>query len=157
MGIHHHRSSRQTPMQVWHHAHGRIKALDRLHHHQTTLPPSMSLLRITSVKIDRDVDLETACFYHVAHPIYGPFWDHCLEYWKESMHHKLAPGTRFFFSRTTEDMISEPVREACPKTGTISWRPAQHQGRRRWADGVPEEVVRLCGFNTRARTPCKSS
>jgi estrone sulfotransferase len=70
---------------------------------------------------------------------YGPFWIHCLEYWKESV----ARPDRILFLKY-EDMMSDPMRYIkklalfldVPFTGKEE------------EDGVPEQVVRLCSFET---------
>ena len=52
------------------------------------------------------MDLDTAFnrFCEGALP-YGPFWNHCLEYWKES----IARPDRVLFLKY-EDMMPDPVR-----------------------------------------------
>ncbi|OEL13263.1 Cytosolic sulfotransferase 17 [Dichanthelium oligosanthes] len=68
---------------------------------------------------------------------FGPFWDHCLEYWRES----IASPEKVLFLKY-EDMISEPVKYVI--------RLAMFLGvpfsTKEEEDGIPEEVVRLCSF-----------
>ncbi|CAO2195971.1 unnamed protein product [Urochloa humidicola] len=68
---------------------------------------------------------------------YGPFWNHCLEYWKES----IARPDRVLFLKY-EDMMSDPVRYV-KKLASFLGVPFT---RREEEDGVLEQVIRLCSF-----------
>ncbi|VAH40998.1 unnamed protein product [Triticum turgidum subsp. durum] len=68
---------------------------------------------------------------------YGPFWDHCLEYWRESM---ARPDSVLFLKY--EEIKSDPtlvVRKLAKFLGI----PLTEEEER---SGVAEEVVRLCSF-----------
>lgn len=70
---------------------------------------------------------------------FGPFWDHCLEYWKES----LANTYRVLFLKYEEVMV-EPVKFV-KKLAVFLGAPFTCEEE----DGkVPEEVVRLCSFKS---------
>nr|CAB3479515.1 unnamed protein product [Digitaria exilis] len=68
---------------------------------------------------------------------YGPFWNHCLEYWRES----IARPDRVLFLKY-EDMMSDPVRYV-KKLALFLGVPFTC---REEEDGVVEQVVRLCSF-----------
>lgn len=68
---------------------------------------------------------------------YGPFWNHCLEYWRES----IARPDRVLFLKY-EDMMSDPVRHV-KKLALFLGVPFTS---REEEDGVVEQVVRLCSF-----------
>ncbi|RCV29174.1 hypothetical protein SETIT_5G462800v2 [Setaria italica] len=67
----------------------------------------------------------------------GPFWNHCLEYWKES----IASPDRILFLKY-EDMMSDPVRYV-KKLALFLGVPFTGEEEE---DGVHEQVVRLCSF-----------
>ncbi|KAM3399879.1 hypothetical protein ACQJBY_005005 [Aegilops geniculata] len=68
---------------------------------------------------------------------YGPFWDHCLEYWKESL---ARPNNVLFLKY--EEIKSDPVQ--------VVRRLVKFLGvplsREEESSGVAQEVVRLCSF-----------
>jgi len=68
---------------------------------------------------------------------YGPFWEHCLEYWRES----IASPDKVLFLKY-EDMTSEPVKYV-KRIASFLGVPFSIKEQE---DGVPEEVVRLCSF-----------
>ncbi|OEL20646.1 Cytosolic sulfotransferase 17 [Dichanthelium oligosanthes] len=70
---------------------------------------------------------------------YGPFWDHCLGYWRES----ITNSDRVLFLKY-EEMMSEPVKfvKALASFLGAPFTSEEQDG------GVPEEVVRLCSFKT---------
>ncbi|CAL5002549.1 unnamed protein product [Urochloa decumbens] len=68
---------------------------------------------------------------------YGPFWYHCLEYWKES----IANPDKVLFLKY-EDIILEPVKYVI-RLATFLGAPFSTKEEE---DGIPEEVVRLCSF-----------
>jgi hypothetical protein len=70
---------------------------------------------------------------------YGPFWDHCLEYWKES----LARPTNVLFLKY-EEVMSNPV-QAVRALAKFLGVPLTEEEE---SSGVAEEVVRLCSFET---------
>jgi estrone sulfotransferase len=70
---------------------------------------------------------------------YGPFWDHNLGYWRES----IAKPDRILFLKY-EEMMSEPVKFV---KVLASFLRAPFTSEEEDA-GVPGEVVRLCSFNT---------
>ncbi|RCV38868.1 hypothetical protein SETIT_8G177100v2 [Setaria italica] len=70
---------------------------------------------------------------------YGPYWDHCLEYWRESV----IKSDRILFLKY-EEMMLEPVKFV---KVLASFLGAPFTGEEEDA-GVPEEVVRLCSFKT---------
>nr|CAB3479514.1 unnamed protein product [Digitaria exilis] len=87
------------------------------------------------------IDLESAfSMFSQGFSPYGPFWDHCLEYWKESI---ASPGnsSKVLFLKY-EDMISDPV-EHVTRLATFLGVPFSTEEEE---DGVPQEVVRLCSF-----------
>lgn len=67
----------------------------------------------------------------------GPFWDHCLEYWKESVE---RPDRVLFLKYG--DMMLEPVKYV-RKLATFLGSPFTNEEEN---NDVPEEVVRLCSF-----------
>ncbi|CAO2142244.1 unnamed protein product [Urochloa humidicola] len=71
--------------------------------------------------------------------IHGPYWDHCLEYWRESTR---KPNKVLFLKY--EDMILEPVKIVKSLASFLGapFTKEEEDG------GVPEEVVRLCSFKT---------
>uniref|UniRef100_K3ZJ85 Sulfotransferase n=1 Tax=Setaria italica TaxID=4555 RepID=K3ZJ85_SETIT len=69
---------------------------------------------------------------------YGPYWDHCLEYWRESV-----KSDRILFLKY-EEMMLEPVKFV---KVLASFLGAPFTGEEEDA-GVPEELVRLCSFKT---------
>ncbi|KAL6851880.1 hypothetical protein ACP4OV_020065 [Aristida adscensionis] len=85
------------------------------------------------------IDLENAfnLFSDGVSP-FGPFWDHCLEYWREST---TRPGTVLFLKY--EDLMSDPVK--CVK------RLAKFIGvpftNKEEEDRIPDELVKLCSFD----------
>ncbi|KAL6851879.1 hypothetical protein ACP4OV_020064 [Aristida adscensionis] len=87
----------------------------------------------------QQIDLENAfnMFCEGVSP-FGPFWNHCLEYWREST---TRPGTVLFLKY--EELMSEPVR--CVK------RLAEFLGVpftvKEEQDRIPDDVVKLCSFN----------
>jgi estrone sulfotransferase len=70
---------------------------------------------------------------------YGPFWDHCLEYWKES----IVNPNRVLFVKY-EEVMSEPVKFVKKLASFLGDPFTSHEEE----GGVPEEVVRLCSFET---------
>ncbi|TVU49351.1 hypothetical protein EJB05_00659, partial [Eragrostis curvula] len=69
----------------------------------------------------------------------GPFWDHCLEYWKES----IAKPNRVLFVKY-EEVMSDTVKFV---KRLASFLGDPFTGEEEDA-GVPEEVMRLCSFKT---------
>nr|XP_034594827.1 flavonol sulfotransferase-like [Setaria viridis] len=69
---------------------------------------------------------------------YRPFWEHCLEYRRES----IACPNRILFLKY-EDMMSEPVKYVI-RLATFLGVPFSNKEEE---DGIPEEVVRLCSFD----------
>jgi hydroxyjasmonate sulfotransferase len=67
----------------------------------------------------------------------GPFWDHCLEYWRESV----AKPDKVLFIKY-EDMSSDPVEHVIRLAEFLG---APFSGKEK-EDGVPQEVVKLCSF-----------
>ncbi|CAD6227948.1 unnamed protein product [Miscanthus lutarioriparius] len=86
----------------------------------------------------RSVDLKTA-FNMLSEGFsgYGPFWDHCLEYWRES----IAMPDRALFLKY-EEMLSDPVKYVMKIAAFIGVPFCTKEEE----DGVPEEMVRLCNF-----------
>ncbi|WVZ67320.1 hypothetical protein U9M48_016416 [Paspalum notatum var. saurae] len=68
---------------------------------------------------------------------YGPFWEHCLEYWRQSI---TNPNSVLFLKY--EDMMSEPVKHVIRLASFLGVPFSTKEE----DDGVPEEVVRLCSF-----------
>nr|CAB3475530.1 unnamed protein product [Digitaria exilis] len=88
-----------------------------------------------------NIDLESAfSMFSQGFSPYGPFWDHCLEYWKESI---ASPGnsSKVPFLKY-EDMISDPVKHVTRFAAFLGVPFSTEEEE----DGVPEEVVRLCSF-----------
>ncbi|KAL6850283.1 hypothetical protein ACP4OV_020910 [Aristida adscensionis] len=83
-----------------------------------------------------DLDLAFSMFCEGFSPA-GPFWDHCLEYWKQSI---VRPDKVLFLKY--DDMMAEPV-EAIKKLAAFLGAPFTNEEEE---SGVPEEVVRLCSF-----------
>ncbi|KAJ1287184.1 hypothetical protein BS78_03G411000 [Paspalum vaginatum] len=69
---------------------------------------------------------------------YGPFWEHCLEYWRQSI---TSPDSNVFFLKY-EDMMYEPVKHVIRLAAFLGVPFSTKEEE----DGVPEEVVRLCSF-----------
>uniref|UniRef100_A0ACD5T7X1 Uncharacterized protein n=1 Tax=Avena sativa TaxID=4498 RepID=A0ACD5T7X1_AVESA len=70
---------------------------------------------------------------------YGPFWDHCREYWEDS----LARPNNVLFMKY-EEIMSDPVqgvRELAKFLGVPLTEEEE-------SSGVAEEVVKLCSFET---------
>ncbi|KAF8646823.1 hypothetical protein HU200_065622 [Digitaria exilis] len=91
--------------------------------------------------VSRNIDLESAfSMFSQGFSPYGPFWDHCLEYWKESI---ASPGnsSKVPFLKY-EDMISDPVKHVTRFAAFLGVPFSTEEEE----DGVPEEVVRLCSF-----------
>ncbi|KAK3166576.1 hypothetical protein QOZ80_1AG0047540 [Eleusine coracana subsp. coracana] len=67
----------------------------------------------------------------------GPFWDHCLEYWRESV---TKPEKVLFIKY--ENMKRDPVKHVIRLAEFLGvpFSDKEQQA------GVPEEVVRLCSF-----------
>ena len=70
---------------------------------------------------------------------FGPYWDHCLEYWKEST----GKPDRILFLKY-EDMMLEPVKFVKTLASFLGG-PFSHEEE---DAGVAEEVVRFCSFKT---------
>ncbi|KAL6613765.1 hypothetical protein ACP70R_036035 [Stipagrostis hirtigluma subsp. patula] len=68
---------------------------------------------------------------------FGPFWDHCLGYWRES----ITRPDKVLFLRY-EEMMSDPVKYV-KRLATFLGAPFTIKEEE---DGIPEEVVRLCSF-----------
>ncbi|EMS63802.1 Sulfotransferase 16 [Triticum urartu] len=68
---------------------------------------------------------------------YGPFWDHCLEYWRESM---ARPDSVLFLKY--EEIKSDPT-QVVRKLAKFLGVPLTEEEER---SGVAQEVVRLCSF-----------
>jgi estrone sulfotransferase len=69
---------------------------------------------------------------------YGPYWDHCLGYWGES----IAKPDRILFLKYEEIML-EPVKFVKVLASFLS-APFTAEEEAAW---IPEEVVRLCSLN----------
>ena len=67
----------------------------------------------------------------------GPFWNHCLEYWRESI---AKPDNVLFLKY--EDMTLEPTKYVI-RLATFLGAPFSIK---EIEDGIPEEVVGLCSF-----------
>uniref|UniRef100_A0ACD5YD98 Uncharacterized protein n=1 Tax=Avena sativa TaxID=4498 RepID=A0ACD5YD98_AVESA len=74
----------------------------------------------------------------------GPFWDHCLEYWKES----LARPDKVLFLKY-EEIMADPVRAVRKLAGFLGAPFSEEEE----SSGVPREVVRLCSFETLTGLP----
>ncbi|KAF7091800.1 hypothetical protein CFC21_094355 [Triticum aestivum] len=70
---------------------------------------------------------------------YGPFWEHCLEYWKAS----LATPDKVLFLKYEE--IKEDSVGVARKLAVFLGVPFSQEEE---SSGVPEEVARLCSFET---------
>lgn len=70
---------------------------------------------------------------------FGPVWEHYLEYWKES----LVRPEQVLFMRY-EEMVADPVRAVKTLAGFFAVPFTEEEER----GGVPEEIVRLCSFET---------
>ncbi|KAK1651484.1 hypothetical protein QYE76_069289 [Lolium multiflorum] len=69
---------------------------------------------------------------------YGPFWDHCLEYWRESV--ATANSTVLFLKY--EEMKSDPL-QVVRKLAEFLRVPFTQEEE---SSGVAEDVVKLCSF-----------
>ncbi|KAF8711335.1 hypothetical protein HU200_029363 [Digitaria exilis] len=69
--------------------------------------------------------------------LYGPFWNHCLEYWKGSIE---RPDVVLFLRY--EEVMSDPVKYV-KRIATFLGVPFSIEEE---DFGVPEEVVKLCSF-----------
>ncbi|TKW18998.1 hypothetical protein SEVIR_5G469333v4 [Setaria viridis] len=88
---------------------------------------------------ERSIDFEAAFnMFSEGFSGHGPFWQHCLEYWRES----IACPNRILFLKY-EDMMSEPVKYVI-RLATFLGVPFSIKEEE---DGIPEEVVRLCSFD----------
>uniref|UniRef100_A0ACD5XUB1 Uncharacterized protein n=1 Tax=Avena sativa TaxID=4498 RepID=A0ACD5XUB1_AVESA len=74
----------------------------------------------------------------------GPFWDHCLEYWKES----LARPDKVVFLKY-EEIVADPVRAVRKLAGFLGAPFSEEEE----SSGVPQAVVRLCSFETLTGLP----
>uniref|UniRef100_A0ACD5WRM9 Uncharacterized protein n=1 Tax=Avena sativa TaxID=4498 RepID=A0ACD5WRM9_AVESA len=74
----------------------------------------------------------------------GPFWDHCLEYWMES----LARPDKVMFLKY-EEIKADPV-QAVRKLAVFLGVPFSDEEE---TSGVPQEVVRICSFDTLTSLP----
>uniref|UniRef100_A0ACD5YGL7 Uncharacterized protein n=1 Tax=Avena sativa TaxID=4498 RepID=A0ACD5YGL7_AVESA len=70
---------------------------------------------------------------------YGPFWDHCREYWEESL---ARPNNVLFLKY--EEIMSDPV-QAVRELAKFVGVPLTEEEE---SSGVAEEVVKLCSFET---------
>ncbi|OEL18538.1 Cytosolic sulfotransferase 5 [Dichanthelium oligosanthes] len=68
---------------------------------------------------------------------FGPFWEHCLEYWRQ----RLARPEQILFLKY-EEIVSEPVEAVKMLAGFFAVPFTEEEEMR----VVPEEVVRLCSF-----------
>ncbi|KAL6853373.1 hypothetical protein ACP4OV_019402 [Aristida adscensionis] len=75
---------------------------------------------------------------------FGPFWDHCLGYWRESA---TRPHKVLFLKY--EEMMSEPVKHVrrLARFLGVLFSGEEELGR------IPEEVVRLCSFEKLSSLP----
>ncbi|CAL5006704.1 unnamed protein product [Urochloa decumbens] len=90
------------------------------------------------VSREHNISLESAfSMFSEGFSAYGPFWDHCLEYWKKS----IANPDKVLFLKY-EDMILEPIKYVI-RLATFLGAPFSTKEEE---DGIPEEVVRLCSF-----------
>ncbi|TKW18996.1 hypothetical protein SEVIR_5G469200v4 [Setaria viridis] len=88
---------------------------------------------------EHSVDFEAAFnMFSEGFTNYRPFWEHCLEYRRES----IACPNRILFLKY-EDMMSEPVKYVI-RLATFLGVPFSNKEEE---DGIPEEVVRLCSFD----------
>ncbi|OQU88232.1 hypothetical protein SORBI_3003G437001 [Sorghum bicolor] len=86
--------------------------------------------------VSRCVDLETAFnMFSKGFSGYGSFWDHCLEYWRESI---AMPDRALKY----EEMLSDPVKHVIKIAAFIGVPFSTKEEE----DGVPDEMVRLCSF-----------
>ncbi|CAM0147812.1 unnamed protein product [Urochloa decumbens] len=86
-----------------------------------------------------NIDLENAfSMFSEGFSAYGPFWEHCLEYWREST---TSPDKVLFLKY--EDLMSEPVKYV-KRLAAFLGVPFSTKEEE---DGIPEEVVRLCSFD----------
>ncbi|WVZ67319.1 hypothetical protein U9M48_016415 [Paspalum notatum var. saurae] len=87
---------------------------------------------------EHNIDLESGLdmFIQGFSP-YGPFWEHCLEYWRQS----ISSPDRILFLKY-EDMMSEPVKHVIMLAMFLGVPFSAKEEE----DGVPEDVVRLCSF-----------
>uniref|UniRef100_M8AYP8 Sulfotransferase n=1 Tax=Aegilops tauschii TaxID=37682 RepID=M8AYP8_AEGTA len=70
---------------------------------------------------------------------YGPFWDHCLEYWKESL---ARPDTVLFLKY--EEIKLDPARVVRRLASFLGVPLTEDEE----GSGVAEEVARMCSFET---------
>ncbi|CAN6323006.1 unnamed protein product [Urochloa humidicola] len=70
---------------------------------------------------------------------FGPFWEHYLEYWRQSMERP----QQILFLRY-EEIVSDPVEVVKKLAGFFAVPFTEEEER----GGIPEEVVRLCSFET---------
>jgi estrone sulfotransferase len=87
---------------------------------------------------ERDIDLETTfSLFSEGFSAYGPFLDHCLEYWKESL---TRPDKVLFLKY--EDVRFDPLKYVI-KLATFLGVPFSTEEEE---EGIPEAIVRLCSF-----------
>ncbi|VAH40997.1 unnamed protein product [Triticum turgidum subsp. durum] len=70
---------------------------------------------------------------------YGPFWDHCLEYWRESV---ARPDSVLFLKY--EEIMSDLAQVVRKLVKFLRVPPTEEEE----SSGVAQEVVRLCSFET---------
>ncbi|KAK1629802.1 hypothetical protein QYE76_004117 [Lolium multiflorum] len=70
---------------------------------------------------------------------YGPFWDHCLEYWKESL---ARPDNVLFLKY--EEIMADPVQAVRALANFLGVPLTKEEE----SSGVAQEVARLCSFET---------
>lgn len=68
---------------------------------------------------------------------YGPFWDHCLEYWKESL---VRPNGILFLKY--EEIVLDPEKVVRRIANFLGVPLTEEED----SNGVVKEVVRLCSF-----------
>ncbi|KAJ1287197.1 hypothetical protein BS78_03G412300 [Paspalum vaginatum] len=79
---------------------------------------------------------------------YRPFWEHCLEYWRQSV---TRPNKILFLKY--ENMIAEPVKHVKRMAMCLGVLFSAKEEE----DRVPEKVVRLCSFDKLSGLPANQS
>nr|CAB3481428.1 unnamed protein product [Digitaria exilis] len=104
---------------------------------------------MNKVREDFHIDLEmTFEFFCEGFSIFGPIWEHCLGYWKQSM---VEPDRILFLKYN--DMMADPIKHVKMLAEFLQVPFSEEEE----SAGVVEEVVRLCSFNNLKSLPVNSS
>ncbi|CAL5001215.1 unnamed protein product [Urochloa decumbens] len=104
---------------------------------------------VNKVRKDFYIDLDKAFeFFREGVTFFGPFWDHCLGYWKQS----LEEPERVLFLKYDE-LMANPTKHVKMLANFIGVPFTNEEE----SAGVVEEVVRLCSFENLKSLPANST